>query len=201
MLNSKTKHMHDSKVINQFIELRVQGLPISKISEKIGVPAPTLYHWNETARPRIHKLRLLKLEQAEDRLLGPQHLQFEALARCLKAVETQTLSKIDKGGVENLSLPELVRLGSSIRKQLYRLKFHVRHPLVEHAKSLFADPSQPLILSSNIRLDGSLINPEPSPDEAAMAETSTIPRPSLSSSKPDGDTGCMLTHDGDQTQP
>src|SRR2546423_1936380 len=36
-------HMHDIKVLDQFIQLRVLGLSVPKIAKKLGVPASTLY--------------------------------------------------------------------------------------------------------------------------------------------------------------
>ena len=131
MLNTKkVKPMHDNELIEQFVELRVQGLSVPKIAEKLGVPAPTLYRWNERARQRIHKLRLLAVEQAEDHILGTQQAQCEALARHLKAVDEQIATEV-ADGVEQFALPQLIRMAASLRQQLYRLKLHLAHPLIE----------------------------------------------------------------------
>ena len=138
--------MHESELINQFVELRVQGLSIPKISEQIGVPASTLYHWNERARPRIHKLRLLLLEQAEENVLGAQQTQFEFLAASLKTIDSQIANKVSVG-VRSYTLPELIRMAVSLRRQLYRLKIHVTDPLWEHNNSIYADPPPPIKLS------------------------------------------------------
>jgi|SRR5688572_24287630 len=138
--------------------------PSQRSPNNFGVPAPTLYHWNETARPRIHKLRLLKLEQAEEHLLGTQDVQFEALASNLKVIDELVTALVKKGTAQDLSLPELVRIGGSLRRQLHRLKLHVRDPLVEHAKTDFADPAQPLVLSTRIQMDGTLIDEPKEPE-------------------------------------
>jgi len=152
--------MHESELINQFVELRVQGLSVPKISQQIGVPPSTLYDWNERARPRIHKLRLIMLEQAEEHILGAPHDQYQALAKYLKAIDQEVASEIDKGVVENLTFPELIRLGASLRRQLYRLKVHVTDPLREHKSRVYADPPVPNIQPV---VDGASTEPKPKP--------------------------------------
>ena|SRR5688572_19182775 len=138
--------MHDTELINQFVELRVQGLSIPKISEKIGVPAATLYHWNERARPRVHKLRLLALEQVEERILGAQQAQCESLARNLKVIDDQVTAEI-ADGVEQFTLPELIRMAASLRRQLHRLKLHVADPMSEYQGCVYAEEPPAIVLS------------------------------------------------------
>ena len=123
--------MHETELINQFVELRVQGLSVPKISQKIGVPASTLYDWNERERQRIHKLRLLMLEQAEEHVLGTQYHQYETLAKHLKAVDTEIASEIDQGVVSELKFSELIRLSAAFRSQLHRLKIQATNPMWE----------------------------------------------------------------------
>jgi len=114
--------MHDIKVLDQFIQLRVLGLSVPKIAKKIGVPASTLYDWNERARPRIQKLRLRRLEEAEESILGIQPAQFERLAHYLKVIDKQLAAKIADSDAANLTLPELIRISGSPRRQLHTLK-------------------------------------------------------------------------------
>jgi hypothetical protein len=187
----KLKHMHESELINKFIELRVQGLSVPKISQQIGVPASTLYDWNERARPRIHKLRLLRLEEAEERILGIQPNQFECLAAYLKAIDKQIVSKIAVGEIEDLGLPELIRLGGSLRRQLHRLKLHVTDPLVEHSRSIYADQTQPIILSTSwpptrsaglqtgSETPSASVGPSPSPSVGSSSVSSSMGRDSV----------------------
>lgn len=115
--------MHDPKVLEQFIELRVLGLSVPKIAKKIGVPPSTAYVWNERARLRIHKLRFRRIEEAEESVLGMQPVQFERLALYLNVVDKQLAAKIASGDAANLTLPELIRASGSLRRQLHALKF------------------------------------------------------------------------------
>lgn len=124
--------MHDTKVLEQFIQLRLLGVSIPKIAKKIGVPPSTLYDWNERARPRIQKLTLRRLEEAEESILGIQPAQFERLAHYLKVIDKQIAAKIADSDAANLTLPELVRIAGSLRRQLHALK---SSPLPERSQA------------------------------------------------------------------
>ena len=121
--------MHDTQVLEQFIQLRVLGLSVPKIAKKMGVPASTLYDWNERARPRIQQFRLRRLEEAEESILGIQPAQFERLAHYLKVIDKQLAAKVADSDAANLTLPELVRISGSLRRQLHTLKFTNPLPL------------------------------------------------------------------------
>src|SRR5436190_6572495 len=114
--------MHDQSLINQFVELRAQGLSIPKISGQISVPTSTLYEWQDRMQPRIQKLKLLLFEQAEQRILGAHKEQYESLAKQLKAVDEQLTTYITGGMVKYVKLSELVRMAGSLRRQMYGLK-------------------------------------------------------------------------------
>ena len=133
--------MHDPKLLEQFIQLRVQGFSVPKISQQIGVPASTLYVWNERARSRILKLRLLSLEEVEDRILGAQPAQFESLATYLKAVDTELATRIANRDARDLSLRQLFLVSASLRRHLDYLKAHVT-PRLPNAPFEHADLDQ-----------------------------------------------------------
>lgn len=114
--------MHDPQLLEQFLQLRVLGHSIPKIAKKMHMPASTLYDWNERARPRIQQLRLRRLEEAEESILGIQPAQFERLAHYLKVIDKQLAAKIADSDAANLTLPELVRISGSLRRQLHTLK-------------------------------------------------------------------------------
>ena len=130
--------MHDPKLLEQFIQLRVQGLSVPKISEQIDVPASTLYVWNERARSRILKLRLLKLEEVEDQILGAQPTQFESLANYLKAVDNELAMRIAHRDARDLSLRQLFLVSASLRRHLNNIKAHVT-PRLPEAPFNYAD--------------------------------------------------------------
>lgn len=115
--------MHDTKLLEQFIVLRVLGRSIPKIAKKMRVPASTLYVWNERERPRIRNLRLRRLEEAEESILGIPPAQFERLAHYLKVIDKQLAAKVADSDAANLTLPELIRISGALRRQLHSLKF------------------------------------------------------------------------------
>ena len=119
--------MHDPKILEQFIQLRFLGISVPKIAKKMRVPVSTLYDWNERTRPRIQQLRLRRLEEAEESILGIQPAQFERLAHYLKVVDRQLAAKIADSDAANLTLPELIRISGSRRRQLCTLKSTETH--------------------------------------------------------------------------
>ena len=137
--------MHDTELMDQFVELRAQGQSIPKISAKLGVPIPTLYHWNDRNRSRIHRLRLLAIEQAEEQVLGTQQAQCAALARHLKTIDDQLAAEIGDS-VEQFTLPQLISMSASLRRQLYHLKLHVGRSLSEHEPA--SSGNQPAVTTS-----------------------------------------------------
>ena len=66
--------------------------------------------------------RLRRLEEAEESILGIQPAQFERLAHYLKVIDKQLAAKIADSDAANLTLPELVRISGSLRRQLSTLK-------------------------------------------------------------------------------
>lgn len=120
--------MHDKKDLEQFIQLRVLGFSVPKIAKKMRVPASTLYVWNERERPRIRNLRLRRLEEAEESILGIQPAQFERLAHYLKVIDKQLAAKIADSDAANLTLPQLIRISGALRRQLHTLKSTDRFP-------------------------------------------------------------------------
>lgn len=134
--------MHDPKLLEQFVQLRAQGLSVPKISQQIGVPASTLYVWNDRVRSRILKLRLLRLEEVEDRILGAQPTQFESLATYLKAVDNELADRIANRDARDLSLRQLFLVSASLRRHLDRIKAHV-NPSRPDAPLDSADLDQP----------------------------------------------------------
>src|SRR5262245_2586469 len=54
--------MHSHTIINQFIELRSQGLSLSRIAEQLNVSKRTLVDWNRAHQATIDSLRALELE-------------------------------------------------------------------------------------------------------------------------------------------
>ena len=107
--------MHDTKLLEQFIVLRVLGHSVPKIAKKMRVPASTLYVWNERERPRIRNLRLRRLEEAEESILGIPPVQFERLAHYLKVIDKQLAAKIVDSDAATLTLPELIRISGALR--------------------------------------------------------------------------------------
>ena len=133
--------MHPTDKIDRFIELRANGLSIPKISQLIDVPASTLYDWNDHERDRIQKRTRQLFEEVEERVLGSHYCQLESLASALKAVDKQIIEEVSES-IEYEKLPQLIRIGESLRRRLNDLRRHA----FEHLNNKPAAPPVELSL-------------------------------------------------------
>jgi Homeodomain-like domain len=88
--------MHTTDKVNQFIELRAKGLSIPTISQRLGVPASTLYDWHQRSHDQVQKLKRAIFEEIEETVLGTHHIQFDSLAYVLKAIDRQIIAETYK---------------------------------------------------------------------------------------------------------
>ena|SRR5436190_15357460 len=113
--------MHTTDQMNRFIELRSQGLSVPTISMQIGIPASTLYDWNDRARDHIERIKRIMLEEIETHVLGSHEHQLETLARVLKIIDNQIVTQATRC-IHRHELPTLIGMAASLRRQLHGLR-------------------------------------------------------------------------------
>jgi hypothetical protein len=109
--------------VNKFIELRAAGHSLGKISELIGVPKTTLFHWNVRNRHTIDHLKRIDLEALEERIIGSHQDQFAILAQMLDHLEKNLSRKISERA-KYLTVNELFWMAANLRSQVQRLRNH-----------------------------------------------------------------------------
>jgi hypothetical protein len=106
--------------MQQFIELRAQGLSLRKISAQIGVPKSTLYDWNIRNSAMLACMRRVELEALEETLIGSRHQQITALTNTLKRLDKAFARKF-RDYEYDLSATEIFWMAANLRQHLSRL--------------------------------------------------------------------------------
>ncbi len=108
--------------VNQFIELRAQGLSYQKIANQLGISRQTLIQWSKEFQHEIANLRAIELEELREKyylnmehsikLFGERFLAIrkELIQRDFKDVPTEKLEalmlkykdRLDKLGLETI---------------------------------------------------------------------------------------------------
>jgi len=108
--------MHDSKIQQQFIELRVQGRSFARIAEELKVSKRTLIEWGRKFQFEIHNARVVENEALRERFLASREEQVRRLGERLAEIEAE----LQKRSVAELSTPRLFALAESLRRQIQR---------------------------------------------------------------------------------
>lgn len=108
--------MHDQRVQQQFIELRVQGRSYARIAEELKVSRRTLIDWGRKFQFEIHNARVVEREALRERYLSSTEEMVRRLGEQLQRVEAE-LAKRD---VAELSTMRLFSAAESLRRQIFR---------------------------------------------------------------------------------
>ncbi len=85
---------HPQQTIDQFIELRSQGIPYSQIVKLLGVSKPTLIQWSREHNETINNLRAMNLADVSETHYLVKKKRVELLGGTLERIREE-LSKRD----------------------------------------------------------------------------------------------------------
>src|SRR6476660_8713451 len=108
--------MHEDKVVQRFIDLRVQGWPFARIAAELNVSKPTLIGWSRKHQHTIANLVAIEREERLNQLIQTMEERLSRLGAELKAAETE-LAKRD---LTTLSTGRLLTHLESLRRQVRR---------------------------------------------------------------------------------
>ena len=115
--------MHTEETKNKFIELRAKGWSFDRIAQELGVSKRTLIRWQEESGVQIENLRQIELERVQERLLGSQAEQLEALIVEYQRYRAELLTR-DPGRVPQYMLFRIVaRLRDQLERRLVTPRF------------------------------------------------------------------------------
>jgi hypothetical protein len=110
--------MYNNETKDKFIELRLKGHTLAKISEAIGVSKTTLVEWNRDCQQQLRDLRSTELEILHDRILQSYEADFERLHRFQRGVD-DLLGNTPKYAFTH---DNVVELDQVIRRQIRDLR-------------------------------------------------------------------------------
>lgn len=71
--------MHAIDKKQEFIELRVEGLSLAEIGEKLNISKSTLWHWNQEEEGHIRRLQLINQDELEAEWLADREERIDCL--------------------------------------------------------------------------------------------------------------------------
>lgn len=115
--------MKDNDVKKKFIELKVKGLSLSKISDELGVSKPTLIKWSRDYSKEIGNLLYLQFESIITEYELKQSSRIESMARILR----KALDELNSRSFEEISVKDLMGIidqtNEKLKKELAPLKY------------------------------------------------------------------------------
>jgi len=116
--------MHPTEPKDVFIIMRGNGWSLGKISNKLGVPKSTLFHWESEAETRrsIDVYKSVQLEKLQEKYIPSFEEELGKLAGCLARVE----HALEKHDFETLPPQFLLRTSLQLRSRLHKLRSDVQ---------------------------------------------------------------------------
>lgn len=114
--------MKEQETIQQFIELRSQGLSFARIAEKLGVAKSTLILWSRKHQHTIQNLRAIEWEAFVDHTLASKRDRLQYLSQQLQKLE----SELAQRDLSTVPTPRLQSMAEQLRRRLDRECFPMR---------------------------------------------------------------------------
>jgi hypothetical protein len=120
--------MHSNEIKDKFVELRAKSWSFDRIAEELNVSKRTLIRWQEEFGIQIENLRQIEFERVQERLLGSQAEQLEALIGEYQRYRNELLTR-DPGRVPQYMLFRIVaRLRDQLERRLVTPRFQSEPP-------------------------------------------------------------------------
>jgi hypothetical protein len=108
--------MHDEKIVQRFIDLRVQGWSFARLATELKVSKPTLIAWSRKHQHTIANLVAIEREERLNQILATTEERLSQLGAELRTAEAE-LAKRD---IATLSTGRLLSHVESLRRQVRR---------------------------------------------------------------------------------
>jgi hypothetical protein len=156
--------MHPADPKNAFLLMRSNGWSFGSISQKLGIPKSTLFHWeSDTATRRtIDVMKSIQLERLQERYLPSFEEELQKLSDCLFRVERA----LEKQDFEAMRPEFLLRTSLQLRSRLNKLRTDIQPTRTLDQGELPPNPLPGCISRSPTDLDDALAF-DPSLSEAA----------------------------------
>jgi transposase len=102
----------------KFIQLRARGYSFDKIAEELDISKPTLIKWQGEFNEQVKQQQYFELENLLNQYELMRRNRFEKYSRLLNAVFEELETKTEEQELEELSVPELLKLADKLETRL-----------------------------------------------------------------------------------
>ena len=106
----------DQETVQQFIELRSQGISFARIAKKLGVAKSTLILWSHEHQHLIKNLRAIEWEDFVDQILASKQERMKSLSDQLRRLEAELASR----DLASIPTPRLQSMAEQLRRRIER---------------------------------------------------------------------------------
>jgi hypothetical protein len=138
--------MHSNETKDKFVELRAKSWSFDRIAEELNVSKRTLIRWQEEFGIQIENLRQIELERVQERLLGSQAEQLEALIGEYQRYHSELLTRKPSTIPHYMLFRVVARLRDQLDRRLVTPCFQSEPP--ESPQPQPASPSTPCPLNT-----------------------------------------------------
>ncbi len=128
---------HPTDTKDQFVELCALGQSAESAAAQLGISRATAFRWARQLAPRIHNLRVLRLEAVQTRVLGCYEDRLKTAVARLTRYEVE----MDSRQAKYFDMKELQMLINDARKQVEKLTLTPRFVEEPPEESPAAEPS------------------------------------------------------------
>ena len=111
--------MHPDQTKEKFVELKALGTPVEHILGALQISRATAFRWQQELNARITNLRLVQLEAAQSRVLGPYEERLKSAVARLQRYQDEMDSRKPK----YMDMNELQALIRDARREIEKLTF------------------------------------------------------------------------------
>lgn len=111
----------------KFIELKAQGLSLSKISEELNISKPTLVKWSQEYKKEIRNLLYLQFDSIITECQLEQSARIESMAKILR----KALDELNSRSFADLNIKDLISIIEQTSEKLRKEFLPVQYILDE----------------------------------------------------------------------
>src|SRR6266404_3871293 len=113
--------MHPTEQQTTFVLLRANGWSLGKISDKLGIPKSTIFHWDCERRAEIHLIKCMQVEKLQEKYAPTYEEELQQLASYLARVE----QALQQHSFEHMRPEFLLQTAIHLRARLNKLRTDV----------------------------------------------------------------------------
>lgn len=107
--------MKETKIKEEFIQLRAKGFSYDRISKEVDVSKPTLLKWSAEFSEEITEAKILELDALLEQFELAKVERVKALAKLMKKIGQE----LEKRDLSDVKIDKLVEMAQSLRVEIF----------------------------------------------------------------------------------